>query len=248
MTPAGAIPLLDPEAEREELQSYLGDRYNEDHLRRGSSAVMAEFAELGDEQALYRRSTAYLYDLTAFAMTGTKEPYLRDLAKLAPPPARLLDYGCGIGSDGLRLLAAGYDVSFADFGNPSVEYLRWRLDRRGFQATVYDLDRDEIPRGFDLAYSFDVLEHVDDPFEFLTALEDRSALVLVNLLEDDEDEPPMHRSLPIPALVRHAANLDLRHYRIYHRRSHLVGYGTARRGPARRLSARARILAGRLRR
>ena len=76
-----------------------------------------------------------------------------------PPGSRLLDYGCGIGSDGLMLLEAGYRVEFADFDNPSTEYLRWRLEQRGFDAPVHDLDKD-VPDGFDAAYAFDVIEHV----------------------------------------------------------------------------------------
>ena len=92
-------------------------------------------------------------------MTGTKLPYLRELARHVPPGSRLLDYGCGIGSDGLLLLEAGYRVEFADFDNPSTEFLRWRLERRGLDAPVHDLDK-EVPDGFDAAYAFDVIEHV----------------------------------------------------------------------------------------
>ena len=117
-----------------------------------------EFRGYDDEGRFYRESRAYLYNLTAFAMTGTKLPYLELLTRLVPPGSRVLDYGCGIGSDGLLLLAAGYEVEFADFDNPSTEYLRWRLQRRGLSAPVHDIDG-VVPGGFDLAYAFDVIEH-----------------------------------------------------------------------------------------
>jgi SAM-dependent methyltransferase len=245
---AASLPPLDPEAELQELKEYLGSEYDEASLRRSQEAVERELRELGDESTLYRKSTAYLYDLTMFAMSGTKEPYLRDLTGLVPPPAKLLDYGCGIGSDGLRLLEAGYDVSFADFANPSTEYLRWRLDRRGLRARVFDLDRDDLPGGFGLAYSFDVLEHVEDPFGFLARLEELSSAVLVNLLEPDDEEPAMHRRLPIRALVRHALALDLRLYRVYHGRSHLLLYRSDPGGVAARVRGPLLLLGGRLRR
>lgn len=248
MSSEAGPPSLDPEAELRELKDYLGPGYDEARLRRSQEAVEAELQEMGDESTLYRESTAYLYDLTMFAMSGTKEPYLRDLARLVPQPAKLLDYGCGIGSDGLRLLEAGYDVSFADFANPSTDYLRWRLDRRGLRARVYDIDRDDLPSGFDLAYTFDVLEHVDDPFAFLRRLEGLSSAVLVNLLEPDEDEPEMHRHLPIRSLLRHAAARELRHYRIYHGRSHLLLYGSEPGGSMARLRGSLLLLGGRLRR
>ena len=42
---------------------------------------------LADEAAFYRTSEGYLYNLTAFAMSGTKLPYLQTLIGLVPPPA-----------------------------------------------------------------------------------------------------------------------------------------------------------------
>jgi SAM-dependent methyltransferase len=236
--------MVDPERELAELRDYLGDDYDHARLQRYEEAVDQELAEVGDEAKLYRTSQMYLYNLTAFAMSRTKEPYLNDLAHLVPAGARVLDYGCGIGSDGLLLLEAGYDVGFADFANPSTEYLRWRLKRRGFEAPIYDLDAEPPPPGWDAAYSLDVIEHVDDPFAFLGTLERLAKLVVVNFLEPLPDEPDVHHELPIPELVDHAARQRLRRYRIYHGRSHLVAYEN---GHGSRLLARARIAAGRAR-
>lgn len=210
----------------DDLKAYLGEDYDQDLLHGHESAVDEEEHAAGDEATFYRTSRMYLYDLTAFAMAGTKVPYRRDLQRLVPPGSRLLDWGCGIGTDGLRLLDAGYDVSFVDFDNPSTAYLRWRLERRGLEAPVFDLDRDEIPGGFDLAYSFDVIEHVEDPFAFLAELEQRAAIVLVNLLEPDPHDTHLHRPLPIREILDRATRSGLLHYRRYHGRSHLVAYRT----------------------
>src|SRR4051812_39588467 len=143
---------INPERELAELKEYLGDSYDHSRLQRYEEAVDEELARVGDEQALYRTSQMYLYNLTAFAMSRTKEPYLADLTDLIAPGARILDYGCGIGSDGLLLLEAGYQVGFADFANPSTEYLRWRLERRGLEAPVYDLGTSPPPPGCAGAY------------------------------------------------------------------------------------------------
>jgi SAM-dependent methyltransferase len=234
---------IDPERELAELEEYLGDDYDHARLQRYEEAVDEELAQVGDESTLYRTSQMYLYNLTAFAMSRTKEPYLADLTDLVPPGSRVLDYGCGIGSDGLLLLQAGYDVGFADFANPSTEYLRWRLKKRGFEAPIYDLDASPPAPGWDAAYSFDVIEHVDDPFAFLARLEQLARLVAVNFLEPLPDEPDVHHELPIRELLRHVSARRLRRYRLYHRRSHLVLY---EHGHASRLLGRAKIAAGRV--
>lgn len=240
---------FDPRREERELREYLGGDYDHRRLQRYERQLEEEFEACGDEEAFYRTSNAYLYNLTAFAMTGTKLPYLRELTRLVPVGSRLLDYGCGIGSDGLLLLAAGYRVEFADYDNPSLAYLRWRLRRRGFEAPVHDLDLG-VPGGYDCAYAFDVIEHVADPLDFLDQLEARAALVVVNLLEAEPGETRLHHRLPIRSLLDHAAQARLRSYRIHHRRSHLVAYA-AREGPPsaiRRLAGRVRLAWGGMRR
>ena len=232
----------DPEREERELREYLGDGYARDRLEHYQEVLDAEVAEAADEGELYRTSQAYLYNLTVFAMSGTKLPYLEHLTRLVPPGARLLDYGCGIGSDGLMLLEAGYRVEFADFDNPSTEYLRWRLRHRGLDAPVHDLDR-EVPGGFDGSYAFDVIEHVPDPYAFLGEMERRSSLVLVNLLEYDAHEQELHYELPIRALLLRAAARDLRLYRVMYGTSHLVAYGPGTVSVPRRAANTAQLAA-----
>jgi hypothetical protein len=242
-----AEPVFDPEREREELRAYLGDAYDEDRLRGWQQTLEEETEQIEDEATLYRTSEAYLYNLTAFAMTGTKLPYLRALLRQIPAGGSLLDYGCGIGSDGLMLLEAGYRVSFADFDNPSTRYLRWRLERRGLDARLYDLDRETVPGGFDGSYAFDVIEHVDDPFEFLGEMESRAKVVAVNLLEEDPEDTSLHHDLPIRELREHAARGTLLSYGRYHEgRSHLLVYSPEPSRGLGRLRSRARLGRGRL--
>jgi SAM-dependent methyltransferase len=236
-----ATIAVDPDRELAELKEYLGDAYDETNLRRWQEVVDDELARVGDEQALYRSSQMYLYNLTVFAMSRTKEPYLADLTDVVEPGGRVLDYGCGIGSDGLLLLEAGYEVGFADFANPSTDYLRWRLRKRGLEAPVYDLDSTPPEPGWDAAYAFDVM---DDPFAFLAQLERLAGLVAVNFLEPVPDEPAVHHELPIRALLGHVARRRIRRYRRYHGRSHLVLYAPKQ---GSRLAGQARIAAGRLR-
>jgi SAM-dependent methyltransferase len=239
---------VDPAREEAELRAYLGHRYDHRRLVHYQRQLDEEREAIGDEHQLYRTSVGYLYDLTVFAMSRTKLPYLRTLTRLVKPGARVLDYGCGIGSDGLLLLEAGYDVAFADFANPSTEYLRWRLARRGLAAPIFDLDGAPPPGGFDAAYAFDVIEHVDEPFAFLGEMEARARLVLVNFLEPADGETALHRELPIGDLMRHVTGRDLREYRVYHGRSHLVAYGDRATAGTTVWRSRARLWGGRVRR
>ena len=212
----------------EELAAYLGDDFDLDRLHRHTHVIEDELANAPDEGTFYRTSQAYLYDLTAFAAWETKIPYRTDVARYAPPGSRLLDYGCGIGTDGLRLGELGYRVDFADFDNPSTGYLRWRLARRQIDARVYDIDTESLEPGYHLAYALDVIEHVDDPFDLLRRLESVADLVAVNFLEPDPDDTHLHHQLPIAALMDHAEAAGLLRYRLYHHRSHLVIYRSPR--------------------
>lgn len=237
---------MDAAREQSELEQYLGADFDLDKLRRYQATLDDEYAACGDEETFYRTSRGYLYNLTAFAMTGTKLPYLRALCRLIPPRSRVLDYGCGIGSDGLALAEAGFEVEFADFDNPSTAYLRWRLRSRGLDAPVHDLDRG-VPGGFDAAFAFDVIEHVPDAGAFLAQMEERAELVEVNLLEEDHDQP-LHHPLSVGELVRHAADRDLRLYRVLYGTSHLIAYRPRSVGPVRRAANRLRVGAVRARR
>lgn len=210
----------------DELREYLGDSFSEERLVHHQHHVEEEEDAHEDEVDFYRTSEAYLYDLTAFGTWDTKVPYFEDLKKHLKPGDRILDYGCGIGTDGLRLINQGYRVGFADYDNPSIKYLRWRLDRRGITAPtaeIFDVER-EVPGGFDVAYSFDVIEHVEDPMGFLDQMESRAKIVAVNLLEEDPCDVHLHKPLPIDAIRERAKKQGLLHDQKYHGRSHLLIY------------------------
>jgi SAM-dependent methyltransferase len=247
--------VIDPDSEAAELRAYLGDAYDHDRLMHYEAQLEDELARIGDEQALYRRSEGYLYNLTAFAMSRTKDPYRAWIDEAFPAGGRLLDVGCGIGADGLALMTGGgHAVTFADFDNPSVAYLRARLATRrdadpGLPpARIVDLDREGLPPGHDLAYAFDVLEHVEQPFALLASMEAAAGLVLVNLLEPEPGETALHHELPVADLLDHATARGLVRYRRFHAgRSHLVLYRGGAEAPERSVVERIRSRAVRRR-
>lgn len=232
---------LDPERDLAELQAYLGPRFDLDRLQNHDAGVRDEWRSVADAERFYRTSESYLYDLTAFAMSGAKAPYHATLRELVPPGARLLDFGCGIGADGLALLEDGYDVTFADFANPSTAYLAWRLEHRGLRAPILDLDALPPLERFDAVYAFDVVEHASDPEAVLARMEGLGGLVVANLLDTDGDDLELHQPMPLRRLLARAAPGLVRH-ELHYERSHLVAYRTdATVGPARAALRRLRM-------
>jgi hypothetical protein len=112
------------------------------------------------------------------------------------------------------------------------------------KAPIHRVDGD-VPGGFDAAFSFDVIEHVEDPFGFLCELESRAALVAVNFLEPVPGEPPFHHDLPVSDLLDRIAWRRLVSYRLLYGRSHLALYLPREGTRSTRAVARGRIAAER---
>lgn len=174
--------FTDPNAELEFYFQEKGWAFNRSLLGGHDKPVEEEFARYlakGKTQAdFWSEAEIALYHGIAFGEDQWKEPYRRILRELFPAPLKLLDYGCGVGSDGLKFQAAGYEVSFADLEGKSLEFLRWRLEQRGLKNKVYSVD---IPK-HDLVYAFDVIEHFADYKEPLEKLAGLGKTVFVNLL------------------------------------------------------------------
>jgi 2-polyprenyl-3-methyl-5-hydroxy-6-metoxy-1,4-benzoquinol methylase len=86
---------------------------------------------------------------------------------LGPPPQRILDVGCGIGSYGRGLLADGYDWIGAEIdAKDCAELARLDLPHRHVDGRELPF----APASFDAAICLEVLEHVAEPIPFLTEI------------------------------------------------------------------------------
>lgn len=81
---------------------------------------------------------------------------------LPPPPARVLDVGCGPGAGAARLLEHGYDVTGVDFSDRAVGFAKLMVPAGTFvEADIRGLGQIEgLGAPFDAVWCIEVLEHV----------------------------------------------------------------------------------------
>lgn len=83
---------------------------------------------------------------------------------LAPPPARLIEFGCGTGWLSLFLAARGYDVTGVDISPDAIAAARQQAEARGVHVSFSVGDYEEPPPAQDCDYAlfFDALHHAED--------------------------------------------------------------------------------------
>ena len=128
-------------------------------------------------RAFYAGTDLYVWELMQWHASTARRQWTaaRDLLSDHFPPAawgRVLDYGCGVGTDALVLAQSGYDVCLADVPGVTFEFARHRFRRRGIDATYIAVTDDypEVRGRYDILISIDVLEHLPDPVGVLRRL------------------------------------------------------------------------------
>jgi SAM-dependent methyltransferase len=131
-------------------------------------------------EAFYRDNKNYLYNLVIWEASGQRPDYVGATAELLDElnVSTICDFGCGVGTDGLKFLRLGKDVIFCDINNACLEFVRWRLRWRGLIARVYDPDGigDSL---FDTLWIMDVIEHLASPIDQILAHALSTAKVLI---------------------------------------------------------------------
>lgn len=102
----------------------------------------------------------------------------RRLVRVRPPPARVLDVGCGNGEFLALAAAAGYAAQGIDVSPTSSELCR----SKGLSAVAGDFLSHDFGSRFGLVTMWDVMEHLREPAAFVTRayslLEETGVLVL----------------------------------------------------------------------
>jgi cyclopropane fatty-acyl-phospholipid synthase-like methyltransferase len=71
----------------------------------------------------------------------------------------ILDFGCGAGNDGMFYANMGFNVTFADVAGCGLEFIRWRLGRRGITGCKV-INSDKAYGTYDFVMAIDCFEHI----------------------------------------------------------------------------------------
>jgi 2-polyprenyl-3-methyl-5-hydroxy-6-metoxy-1,4-benzoquinol methylase len=81
---------------------------------------------------------------------------------------KVLEIGCGIGTDSINFVRAGADLTCVDLSQSSLELTKKRFDVFGLKAKFYSANAEELSKivpleKYDLIYSFGVIHHTPNP-------------------------------------------------------------------------------------
>jgi len=162
-----------------ELKEYLGDSFSQYY---DSSWALAKEWNVHkrtskiEVESFYQGTNNYLYNLILFYESGDRKDFKPLFRKIVEGnlASTVIDYGCGVGNDTLDMISAGLKVISIDFESPSLDFLRWRLKKRGIsseQCIVVPVEEiaanKEVCASADMFWGVDVLEHMFDPYEVL---------------------------------------------------------------------------------
>jgi cyclopropane fatty-acyl-phospholipid synthase-like methyltransferase len=83
----------------------------------------------------------------------------------------ILDFGCGAGNDGLFYANMGFNVTFADVKGYGLDFIRWRLKRRGITHCKV-INSDEEFGEYDFVMAIDCLEHIMNAQDYFKRIDE----------------------------------------------------------------------------
>jgi len=119
--------------------------------------------------AFYHETQSWAFDLLWYAYLqaeGYAYPVSVAIAQTIPAAragARHLDYGSGVGVTSQLFARLGYRTELADISTSLLRFARFRLERRGDEASYLDLNNDQpASNSYDVITAIDTLVHVPD--------------------------------------------------------------------------------------
>jgi SAM-dependent methyltransferase len=188
----------------QELKEYLGDKFEK--YFDSSWALAQDWSyqspKTEDEiERFYATTSHYLYNSLIFYESGDRKDLKPTIAQLVKQYdiKSVLDYGCGVGNDTLPMLEMGLKVYSVDFCSPSMEFLKWRIKRRGLDKNSEVIDIKSISKlpSADLVWTVDVLEHMLHPEKLVDMISAKTKSFAAFIDNDDKasGRHPFHISV-----------------------------------------------------
>ena len=114
-------------------------------------------------EKFYKETENYIFELACWHRSLQRK-YLTKMAVDICKQSKIhtiLDFGCGIGQDGISLAEAGFKVTLSDLPGKTFDFAKWRAERRG--SNIEFANSDELAEEYDAILCFDVLEHLLEP-------------------------------------------------------------------------------------
>lgn len=143
-------------------------------------------------EEFYKNTKNYIYNSVIFYESGDRldlRPYFLEL-KSRFEISSVIDFGCGVGNDGLFMIEGGSKVFFVDFDSPTLDFLRWRLNKRKIEEKRFqmvDVKSSSLNNiAADMFWSIDVLEHMKNPMEFFDCISNSTRVIVYFTDADDK--------------------------------------------------------------
>lgn len=152
-----------------------------------------------DVKNFYRTTESYVFEHVWWHVTDTATNAVNvELLNYAQQlgSKRYLDFGSGVGANAILFARRGFQVTLADISPAMLEFARWRLQRRGLNADLIDLNQQSLPDDeFDFVTAVDVFEHLPRPEIELRQINRTmrvGGMFVFNCQTAEDDDRPMH--------------------------------------------------------
>ena len=103
----------------------------------------------------YKKCENYIFDLAEWhEHSAYQKKWDLDLIKIVktinPMAKTVLDYGCGIGSNGFLFHEAGFDVTLVDLESFSLDFTGFLIKKYNLSINVIKIDKEDIKDKFDV--------------------------------------------------------------------------------------------------
>ncbi|HIE30486.1 TPA: class I SAM-dependent methyltransferase [Candidatus Poribacteria bacterium] len=117
-------------------------------------------------RTFYCETENYLFELTQWHLIDSVRFQTQRIVQFCRQVNlhSLLNYGCGIGEEGIALAEAGFDVTLADVPGKTFAFAKWRVQQRGLKMRFIEIEDDApLQDIYDGIICLEVLEHLLDP-------------------------------------------------------------------------------------